>query len=93
MPQQPEPKIKAEGIVKIFGKEPQKALEYLNSGYSREEVLQKTDCVIGVNQVSFEVDEAETFVVMGLSGSGKSFLVQAVAAFFHIFVLIFEVCE
>ena len=78
MPQKPEPKIKAEGIVKIFGKEPQKALEYLNSGYSREEVLQKTDCVIGVNQVSFEVDEAETFVVMGLSGSGKSTLIRCI---------------
>jgi glycine betaine/proline transport system ATP-binding protein len=39
-------------------------------------VLEQYDCVIGVADVSFEIQRGEIFCVMGLSGSGKSTLVR-----------------
>jgi glycine betaine/proline transport system ATP-binding protein len=72
------PKISAQSVVKIFGKNPEKAYDYLDSPLTRQEVLEKTGCVIGVNQVDFDVKPGETFVVMGLSGSGKSTLIRCI---------------
>ncbi|WP_018922397.1 quaternary amine ABC transporter ATP-binding protein [Salsuginibacillus kocurii] len=69
-------KIKVEGLTKIFGKKSKKALELLNEGRTKDEILHETGCTVGVNQASFEVEEGEIFVIMGLSGSGKSTLVR-----------------
>ena len=41
-------------------------------------MLKKTGHTVGVNDVSFAVEEGETFVIMGLSGSGKSTLVRCI---------------
>lgn len=71
-------KIKVENVYKIFGKDPKKALEMLNSGMSKDEIVKKTKHAIGVSDASFEVYEGETLVVMGLSGSGKSTLLRCV---------------
>ncbi|MCC5468375.1 quaternary amine ABC transporter ATP-binding protein [Pelosinus baikalensis] len=65
-------KIEVKNLVKIFSSQPQKALDLLDKGLSKEEILAKTGLTIGVNNVSFTVNEGEVFVVMGLSGSGKS---------------------
>ncbi len=70
------PKVVIEKLFKIFGDHPEKALKYLEEGKSKEEILTKTKQAIGINNVSFSVDEGETFVVMGLSGSGKSTLIR-----------------
>lgn len=70
------PKIKVEHLTKIFGKQHRKALELLNTGESKQTILEKTGCTVGVNQACFEVHEGEIFVIMGLSGSGKSTLVR-----------------
>ena len=69
-------KLKVEKLTKIYGKNESKALELMNAGKSKEEVLELTGSTIGVNQASFEVNEGEIFVIMGLSGSGKSSLVR-----------------
>lgn len=69
-------KIKVEGLTKIFGKKPKKALELLQQNKTKEEILKETGHTVGVNQASFEVEEGEIFVIMGLSGSGKSTLVR-----------------
>lgn len=44
----------------------------IEKGNSKEEILEKTGCTVGINDANFEVEEGETFVIMGLSGSGKS---------------------
>lgn len=69
-------KIKVENVYKVFGNNTQKALELVEKGHSKEEILKKTGCSIGVNNVNFEVEDGEFFVVMGLSGSGKSTLIR-----------------
>ncbi|MFQ5937322.1 MAG: choline ABC transporter ATP-binding protein [Acidiferrobacterales bacterium] len=62
----------------IFGKNPESALELLDQGKSREEILEQTDNVLGVAGASIAIEEGEICVLMGLSGSGKSTLLRAV---------------
>lgn len=69
-------KIRIENLVKIFGKKPEKALELLKKGETKESIHKKTGLGVGVNNASFEVGEGEIIVVMGLSGSGKSTLLR-----------------
>ncbi|MDQ0159927.1 quaternary amine ABC transporter ATP-binding protein [Alkalibacillus salilacus] len=68
--------IKVENLSKIFGKKTKEATRLLDEGYSKEDILEKTGCTVGVNRATFEVEEGEVFVIMGLSGSGKSTLVR-----------------
>ena len=69
-------KIKVEELVLIFGKNKEKALQMLEKGSSKKEILQATQCTVGVNRANFEIYEGEFFVLMGLSGSGKSTLLR-----------------
>src|SRR5690625_6316243 len=72
------PIIKVENLTKVFGRNPRQALDMLDNGMSKEEILKKTGQTVGVNQASFSVEAGEIFVIMGLSGSGKSTLVRLI---------------
>ncbi|MEN2466691.1 glycine betaine/L-proline ABC transporter ATP-binding protein [Ornithinibacillus sp. FSL M8-0202] len=72
------PIIEAKNLSKVFGKNPKQALELLDKGLSKEEILKKTGSTVGVNRASFTVEPGEIFVIMGLSGSGKSTLVRLI---------------
>jgi glycine betaine/proline transport system ATP-binding protein len=63
-------------VFKIFGETPDKALELVRQGRSKQEILQQTGNSIGVFDATFEIQAGEIFVIMGLSGSGKSTLVR-----------------
>jgi len=69
-------KIEVKKLYKIFGKQPKKAVQMLQNGADKEELLSKTNNVVGLNNVSFSVKSGEIFVIMGLSGSGKSTLIR-----------------
>ncbi|SDN61550.1 glycine betaine/proline transport system ATP-binding protein [Psychrobacillus sp. OK028] len=69
-------KIIVKGATKIFGKSSGRAIQMLNEGKTKGEILKATGATVGVKQVSFDVNEGEIFVIMGLSGSGKSTLVR-----------------
>jgi glycine betaine/proline transport system ATP-binding protein len=71
-------KIEVRNLYKIFGKNQQKAIEMLQDGATKEEVLENNNSTVGVNDASFDVKEGEIFVIMGLSGSGKSTLLRCV---------------
>ncbi|MDP0496045.1 MAG: glycine betaine/L-proline ABC transporter ATP-binding protein [Verrucomicrobiota bacterium JB024] len=69
--------IEVNNLYKIFGPHPsERALPMLKEGKSKKEILKKTGCTVGINNASFTVEEGEIFVVMGLSGSGKSTVIR-----------------
>ncbi len=71
-------KIVVENLYKVFGTDPQEAIDLLKQGWSKERILAEKGAVIGVSDVSFSVEEGEIFVLMGLSGSGKSTLIRLI---------------
>lgn len=70
--------IEAKNLSKVFGKNTRHAIELLDKGLSKEEILKETGCTVGVNRATFSVEAGEVFVIMGLSGSGKSTLVRLI---------------
>jgi len=70
--------IRAEGITKVFGPDPQSVLALLEQGKSKDEIGAETGHTVGINNASFELDPGEVFCIMGLSGSGKSTLIRCV---------------
>ncbi|HCX64891.1 MAG TPA: glycine/betaine ABC transporter ATP-binding protein, partial [Eubacteriaceae bacterium] len=71
-------KIRFDNIVKIFGNNPKMALKQLEQGKSKQEILEETKHVVGINKATFDIKQGEVFVIMGLSGSGKSTLVRCI---------------
>ncbi|WP_147820985.1 glycine betaine/L-proline ABC transporter ATP-binding protein ProV [Salidesulfovibrio onnuriiensis] len=69
-------KIVVKNLSKIFGPAPKKALAMLKQGEDKASILDKTGMTVGVNNANFSIEEGEIFVIMGLSGSGKSTIVR-----------------
>jgi len=69
-------KLKIEDLTLIFGKEKDRALSLLQKGKSKAEILKETGCTVAVKNASFNIEKGEFFVIMGLSGSGKSSLLR-----------------
>ncbi|MGB2080074.1 MAG: ATP-binding cassette domain-containing protein, partial [Vibrio sp.] len=70
--------IHIENLDVVFGEQPQKAIQLLDQGLSRQDIIDQTGQVVGVDGVSMDIQEGEICVLMGLSGSGKSSLLRAV---------------
>jgi len=70
------PAIRAEGVWKVFGPNPERLVGSPDADLPRGEQRKRTGCIVAVKDVSIEVWPGEVFVVMGLSGSGKSTLVR-----------------
>lgn len=70
--------IRAEGVTKVFGPNPESVKPLLEQGKSKDEIQAETGHVVGVNNASFEVGAGEVFCIMGLSGSGKSTLIRCI---------------
>jgi glycine betaine/proline transport system ATP-binding protein len=72
-------KIICLNLWKIFGHDPRRTLDIATAnGITKEKLLEETNHVLAIKDVSFEVKENEIFVIMGLSGSGKSTLVRCI---------------
>ena len=67
-----ETKIEVRGLTKIFGKRVNRAKEMLKAGKTKPEILKATGATVGVDRADFSIKTGEIFVIMGLSGSGKS---------------------
>lgn len=69
--------IHAANVHKVFGKHPDRAVERLRNGVTREE-LREEGITAAVIDASFDVAPGQIFVVMGLSGSVESTLIRMV---------------
>jgi glycine betaine/proline transport system ATP-binding protein len=68
--------LRVRDLSKVFGPRPQRALDLMHEGLSRAEILQRTGQLLAVAEVDLDIDEGELFVIMGLSGSGKSTVIR-----------------
>jgi glycine betaine/proline transport system ATP-binding protein len=69
--------LEVRNLYKVFGHKPKdRALPMVKNGESKASILKKTGCTVGINDASFNVKKGEIFVVMGLSGSGKSTVIR-----------------
>ncbi len=69
-------KIEVKNLYKVFGEHPERAFKLIDSGKGKEEIFEKTGLSLGVKNASLAIEEGEIFVIMGLSGSGKSTMVR-----------------
>ncbi|WP_075291405.1 quaternary amine ABC transporter ATP-binding protein [Pararhizobium arenae] len=68
--------IEIRNVFKIFGKNAGEAMAMARNGAQKPEILERTGCSIGLNDISLKIGASRIFVIMGLSGSGKSTLVR-----------------
>ncbi|WP_066178310.1 betaine/proline/choline family ABC transporter ATP-binding protein [Hoeflea olei] len=68
--------MKVENVSKLFNDKRGEGLSLLKQGRAKDEIFRDIGVTVGIDNVSFEVNEGEIFVIMGLSGSGKSTLVR-----------------
>ncbi|GAA1921068.1 glycine betaine/L-proline ABC transporter ATP-binding protein [Microbacterium aoyamense] len=74
------PAIEVKNLYKVFGRNPRGVVERLRAGATRSEVADAgTAAVI---DASFDVRPGEIFVIMGLSGSGKSTIIRMLNGLF-----------
>ena len=69
-------KIEVKNLTKVFGKTPKKILKCIDAGMGKEDILKETGHTVGVYGADLEIREGEIFVIMGLSGSGKSTMIR-----------------
>ncbi len=69
-------KIEINNLYLIFGNEKERALRRLKRGNSKADILKYTGCTVAVQDANLTINEGELFVIMGLSGSGKSSLLR-----------------
>lgn len=59
-------------VSKLYGGNKNEAVKLLKNGENKENVYQKTGCIAAMWDVNLKIRQGEIFVVIGLSGSGKS---------------------
>ena len=71
-----QPFIRVSSVWKVFGRNPERVLDPRYAGRDKSYFQSEFGNVVGLQDVSFAVNRGETFVIMGLSGSGKSTMVR-----------------
>ena len=69
-------KIVVRNLYKVFGDRPQEGMRLIREGHDKDEIFAQTGQTVGVVDAGFNIREGEIFVIMGLSGSGKSTMVR-----------------
>ncbi|WP_028671063.1 quaternary amine ABC transporter ATP-binding protein [Saccharospirillum impatiens] len=69
-------RISIRELYKIFGADPQGALQHVKDGMGKVDLLDQHGHVLGLHDINVDMREGEITVIMGLSGSGKSTLIR-----------------
>ena len=69
-------KVEIRDLFKIFGPDPQAALEHARAGVEKSTMMAEFGHVLGLRDIDVKMREGEITVIMGLSGSGKSTLIR-----------------
>ena len=69
-------KLEIKNLYKIFGKNDAAYVRKVKDGISKQELLDKHNHVLGLNNINLSIPEKKVQVIMGLSGSGKSTLIR-----------------
>ena len=73
---QTEPILIMEHVTKLYGPNREEATKMMLGGAEKREVYQKTGCTVALWDVSVQIPRGRVFVIIGLSGSGKSTAVR-----------------
>lgn len=68
--------IKVSGLYKIFGPKPKSVIKRVKDGQDKAQILAETGHTLGLKDINLEIKQGEIFVIMGLSGSGKSTMIR-----------------
>ncbi|MGI5899994.1 MAG: quaternary amine ABC transporter ATP-binding protein [Christensenellales bacterium] len=68
--------IELKNVTKIYGPNRSEAIRMMRKGADKDKVLEKTGATIALWDVNLNIKRGEIFVVIGLSGSGKSTVVR-----------------
>ena len=68
--------VAVKNLYKIFGPTPEKFLQPVRDGMSKQELRDSHGHVLGLRDISIDMPAGAIQVVMGLSGSGKSTLIR-----------------
>ncbi|WP_199436191.1 quaternary amine ABC transporter ATP-binding protein [Vibrio owensii] len=70
------PLIEISGLYKIFGPKPNSVIDRVKQGQSKDQILADTGHTVGLKDINLQINKGEIFVIMGLSGSGKSTMIR-----------------
>lgn len=70
------PLIEISGLYKIFGRKPNSVIDRVKQGQSKDQILADTGHTVGLKDINLQINKGEIFVIMGLSGSGKSTMIR-----------------
>ena len=68
--------LRMDHVNKLYGPNKSEAARMMQNGSNKEEVYKQTGCTVALWDITFEVPKGKVFVVIGLSGSGKSTAVR-----------------
>ncbi len=68
--------LSVKNLTKLYGLNKNEAIKMLKAGAEKNEVFKKTGVTSAIWDMSFDVKQGEIFVIIGLSGSGKSTVIR-----------------
>ena len=71
-----QPLIEIRNLYKVFGKKPESVMAQVHNGAGKDQLLADTGHTLGLRDINLSVQRGEIFVIMGLSGSGKSTMIR-----------------
>lgn len=71
-----DPIIRVEHVTKLYGPNKSEAVSLMEQGATKAEVYEKTGCTVALWDVNLEIPRGKIYVIIGLSGSGKSTVVR-----------------